>query len=251
MRSRYSVAMDGVQLSSVHEMLQVLDIHYENSGIQRNTARRAIGSGMYLSNPYMQSTSVTVEFELHIYGTAERQTALQNVIKWAHGSILTTSDRPGQQLHVVCDSYPAIESVMRWTDAITITFTAYALPYWEEAQPLTVTVTDDGSRVAIPGNVSEEGAKVDAQITANEALTKLTVSAGDTSISLDGISVAADDVITISHDENGHLRIMQGYNSLLDKRTGDDDLTVQSGARSTFSVTGNATCVFSVRGLWM
>jgi len=251
MKSRYSVALDGVQMSSIHEMLQVLDIHYENSGIQRNTARRASGSGMYLSNPYMQSTRVTVEFELHIYGTAQRQAALQSVNKWALGKTLTTSDRPGQQLHVVCESYPTIESAMRWTDPINITFTAYALPYWEEVQPVTVTVTNDEEYMDVPGNVEDQAAKVDAEITANAALTALSISAGENTITLSGINVPAEGVISISHDEDGNLQITHNYASLLDKRTGSDDLVVKSGTGSMFSVAGNATCVFSVRGLWM
>lgn len=251
MISRYKATMDGVLLNSIHEMLQVLDIRYETSEMQRNMARRASGSGVYATNPYRQSTSVTIDFELHIYDTRERQRVCQQVIQWARGSVLQTSDRPGQRLHVVCDGYPAIESALRWTDPLSVTFTAYALPYWEEEFPATATLTNASGTLFVPGNVSEQGAKVDAEITANAALTALTLAVGSNSITLSGISVPKNGKIIVSHDENGHLSIKYGNTSLLNKRTGSDDLLAENGKTSTVRVSGNAACKFSVRGLWM
>ena len=251
MISRYSVTMDNTPMSSISNMLQVLDIHYEPNEFQRNVARMAKGGGAYATNPYRQSVSVTIDFELHIYGTAARQTALQGVIDWAHGNILRTSDRPGQRLHVVCDSYPSIESAMRWTSPLSVTFTAYALPYWEEDTPVTASITNATGTLNVPGNVGENGAKVDVGITANAALTELTVGVGNNVITLTGIDVPQGGQITFSHDDYGHLRILQGNTSLLNKRSGSDDLIAENGKVSTIRVVGNATGEFSARGLWM
>lgn len=256
MISRYEAWMDGVALSDMHDELMILDIQHTPAQRQATTARRAKGNGAYVSNIYQAQTTVTILFELHVYDTRERQLVCQRIAGWAmDGSILQVSDRPGQQLHVICDQPPAIESVLQWTSPITMVFSAYSLPFWEESVPalLTLTGTSANNTLFVPGNAGET--YVDAEITANGALTTLTLTAGNTTISLTGLSVASGGVIKVAHDENGILSIKYGNTSLLNKRTAAsaDDLLVTSGKLNRMAVSANksVSCQFNARGVWL
>lgn len=253
MRTRYDAWMDGVAMSSLHDDLAVLDIEYEAPSISNTVFKRAQGSGGYVGDRYQESSGVTIHFELHIYDPAERQRVCAAVCKWAQGRILQTTDRPDQRLLCICDEYPAISSASKWTDPLAVVFRAYSIPYWQEQNPVMVTLTGtlDDDTLYVPGNAGY--ARVEAEISAVEALTSVTLTAGQTSIVLSGMSVPAEGVIRIYYDDEGFLRITLGSTSIMDKRTGDDDLLVPCGERSAVSLAsdGTCTCRFSVRGLWL
>ena len=253
MISRYNAWIDGIALSSIHDRLYVADIVQEAITLQGNAAKLAKGSGRYLSSRSREALRVTIDFELHVYDPAARQAICSEIAAWAQGRILETSDRPGQELHVVCDCPPCISSAMRWTENISMVFTAYECPFWIDKNAKTTTVNNGNESLFVPGNVPGDvaKAKVDAVVTASGSMTSLTITAGDTSITLSGISLSSGDTVTFSHDGNGILSIKKGTDSLLGKRTAasSDDLEVPCGAISTFS--SNRNCTFSVRGMWL
>lgn len=250
MTSRYNVYLNNVALSSLNTSLYVSDISYAPVQEEISVANFAGRSGALVTNRRKPQTTVTVTFELHIYGTQARQNACADVIAWAKdGGILTTSDRADQYLQCVCTKLPAIESALKWTDNLTVEFTAYAIPYWQSVTPDTATVTGSGS-LFVHGNGGK--AMVNAEITAGASLTALSIAVGDTTIALSNISLSANDVVNISHDANGILSIKKGTTSLLDKRTSasSDDLLAECGATNTVTVSENATAVISVKGVW-
>ena len=253
MISRYNAWMDGIALSSINGDLYVRDIISEAVNIVSNAAKPAAGLGAYVSTRSRDALRVTLEFELHIYDPAARQKACIEVVKWANGRELRVSDRPGQILKVICDDPPAISSALRWTDTLAVSFLAYETPYWVDDVPKAVSVNNSSGTLWVPGNVPETlaKAKVDATVTATASVTSVTVTAGDTSITLSGISLSNGDTVVFSHDDNGILSIKKGATSLLDKRTAasSDDLEVPCGKASTFSSTRK--CAFSVKGMWL
>lgn len=251
MKSRYEAYMDGVALSSIHADIAILDISHEQPSTRRETANHAKGAGLFIGESVREQTRVTITFELHMYRIAARQEVCQQVAAWAQGRILETNDRPGQRLHVVCEEPPMISSAKNWTEPVSVTFTAYEQPFWEENFPAKATLTN-ASRTGtlfVPGNGGY--AKADALITMGETLSTLTITADETSITLSGIAIPAGGIISISHDEHGILKIMYGTLSLLDKRTGSDELLVKSGKINSVSINANATCVISARGIWL
>lgn len=256
MISRYEVTLGGKKLSAVDENLLILDVAYSAPNYSNEAYKVANRDGARVYNRYRDKASVTVTFELHIYDTVKRQTALQNVITWAkNGGVLKINDRANQQLNVICDGYPAINSVRNWTDPLSITFSAYAKPWWEDTKETVVTLTGKNARgtLKVPGNAGK--AYVGVQVTTAAAITSLTVKVGDTSITLNGLSVASGKTITFSYSAGMILSIKTGSTSLLNKRTAgsSDDLIATAGADNAVSVTasGNVTAKFTVRGVWM
>ena len=251
MISRYNALLNGVAMSAIDEDLYVADIRYPAPQVETNYATLAKRHGSMVVSSYVRKRTVVIPFELHIYSTQQRQAVCQRVCEWArNGGYLETSDRPGQRLRVVCEKYPTITSAMKWTDELSLTFASDVLPHWEEVYPATAETDGNGeAALYLPGN-AEERALVDAVITLTGAADEITVQAGETAMTLSGLDGQENDVITIDHDENLFLQIKLNGASILDKRTGADELTAGNGETTLCSVTGPATAVFSARGLW-
>ena len=254
MISRYEVILGGMALSAISPHIVILDVQHPPASIRNGTYSLAKRQGAHVYRRYIESTSVTVSFMIRAYDIRERQAILQQVVRWAkNGGVLQTSDREGQQLRCICEQYPSVSSVRNWTDPLQITFAAHALPFWQEVLPatLSLTGTSGSGNLYVPGDADD--AFVEATITANAALSSLSLTAGDTSISLTGLSIASGGTVVIAYDQDMIQSIRTGSTSLLSKRTGNDDLTVPSGEISAFSFTSDANCTvaFSVRGLWL
>ena len=254
MTSRYEVTLNDKKLSSVNKNLLILDVAYSTSeSFERS--RIANRDGARLSSLYREGSSVTVTFELHIYDIQKRQAALADVIAWAKdGGELKINDRKDQSLQCVCEKLPAI-SVKNWTEPLTITFSAYAFPYWEETKATVATLSGKNVSGTIKVNGNAPKAYANVTVKATAAITSLTVKVGSSSIALSGISIAAGKTVVFSYDENKILSIMTGTTSLLSKRTAksSDDLVASCGKSNKISVvaSANVTATFSVKGAFI
>lgn len=253
MISRYEAYMDGIPLSTLHPNILIRDIKHGTASKQRQTQEIANRSGLMVLGSKFGQKTVEIEFDLRIYDTRERQVVIQKIQQWANGEILETSDREGQRLHVSCDDYPVIESVLGWTDTLAITFTAYDQPFWQNKTPSVVTLVgdDEDGVLFVPGNAGEAYAEV--EVTPSQTIDDLTVTVGDTSITLDDLNT--DAVIKIGYDEKGIQYIKAGTTSILSKRTANssDDLIAICGKKNAVAVEADhsVTAKFSVRGLWL
>ena len=251
MRNRFEVTLNGRALTGLNDQLYITDLHYESAGYKDTAATIAKRNGVLLQDRYYQSTSVIVEFELHVYDPLERHNALTDIVSWAmQGGVLKTSDRSGMFLRVICEEPPLMASAQGWTDKLSITFVAYNPPYWQNDTPDTLTLTDGTGTLYVHGNAGDVPA--DAEITAVSAVTDITLTANERHITLTGLAMAAGQKLVINHDENGFLQIMINGVSQMSKRTGADELYVACQATNTLGITanGDVSCVFSVRGRW-
>ena len=256
MISRYEVKLNGQNLSEINENLLILNVGYERPEFQKTIFAPANRETQIIQRRRKGQARVIVSFELHLYDIAERQAVYQQVVSWCrNGGVLQTNDRPEMRLNVVCDEFPAIESVRDWTQEMQVTFAAYAYPYWEDADETVSTLTGSNARgsMLVPGNIGETLANI--SVTANDAISHLSVSIGGNTITLSGISIPRGGVVQFGHDNNALLFIRNGSTSLLNKRTSasSDDLTAQCGANNSIAVTASAsvTAQFSVRGCWL
>lgn len=262
MISRYEAWLNGIALSSISPDILLLDIQHTPASIRNDTYAVAKRQGARLYRRYVESASVQITFAIRAYSIRQRQDTCNEIIKWAkNGGILQTNDREGQRLRCICDVFPAINSALRWTDPLTMRFTAYALPFWEEEYPVKITLTQEtpSGTLYVPGNVDGAFAEVTILPQENSSMTEATLTANDRTMSLSGITVSKNYAVTVSYDDNMIQSIQWKYlpsggsGSYLNKRTGVDDLVVKCGETNSFSYTANrqAEVEFSVRGLWM
>lgn len=254
MISRYEAILNGVPLSTLSGNILILDIKYNSPSINNETYSVAKKQGERIHRRYLNKSSVTIDFAIREYDIRERQVICSEIVKWAkNGGILQTNDRTGQRLRCVCETFPVISSALKWTDTLSIVFSAYALPYWEEEIPSTLTLTGSNTNgtLYVPGNV--DGAFVEASIKANATLSTINLWCNNRTIALANISVASGQTIVISYDYEMIQSIKVGNTSLLDKRVGVDDLLANCGETNSMAVVANAsvTVTYSVRGLWL
>lgn len=252
MTTRYDCALNGESLSGLDPRICVTDILESAPRLSLTTAARP-GHGLHLLQAKRETLTVQIRFIVPVGDVTVRRAIVQQVNAWAAaGGVLTTCDRPGQQLHVVCQSLPAA-SALCWLDEMALTFCAVNPPFWEEEAPVSVEFSDDAT-LFLPGTAPE--APVEAAVT-NEggaALTTLTLSAGDTSMTFDGLSLPAGGVFTLTM-EDGLLCARCDGEPVLLRRTDDSDdlMLLPCGEEGFVSVSADqlVTAVFSARGRYL
>lgn len=255
---RYEVWLNGVALSDIDSRILILDIEHSDPVVERKQSRIAGRNGLFTDDLYIGPRSVTITFQLRAYDTQDKQIACQAIEQWAmQGGKLETSDREGQGLMCVCDAPPHVVSVKNWLDTHSVTFTAYSYPFWQENIPNTLTLSGtavNGSTMRINGTAKRAYVNVFATPSSG-TLTSLTVTANDSTMTLQGISVGSGNTLEISYDDNMILRIKSGNTSYLNKRTpaSSDDLIAKCGEENTFSFSANTPVqiTFSVKGAWL
>lgn len=251
MITRYRAAMDGVQLDSLDDAIIIHDITEAAPAITTNTLPRPNGDGMIVTSEHRQSLSVNVSFEVHHPDPNARQLILDQVASWCAGKLLTISSRAGKQLHVRCTAYPA-PSALKWTDEITVTFTAYGVPFWEDVLVMRFgreslfPGEDSGSYSAslastsdlVPWPVRFSGtvwSAADMTVkAAASAADEFIVKLGSCRIHLTGLDMQPGETLRIGHTEEGYMTLMiDGDNprSVYTALTSDsnDDLIIRPG----------------------
>lgn len=253
MTSRYEVKMNNISLASIDSSILVLDIQPGQAAPQYKSFRIANMNGAIVREPYYEKSTVNVMFEIHKYNIADRMEVCQKVQSWANGGTLTTNDREGQQLNVVCEAFPVV-TAKNWTEPLTISFAGYNPPFWEDATATTqiVASSDESVSAAVPGNIAET--LVSATVTASESISTMTFNVGEKTIILGGLELSTGDIVVLTYN-NGILSITSGFNSLLANvdPSSDDNLTAKCGENVTFDFTadGEASCEYSYRGCWL
>lgn len=253
MMGRYEAMLNGINLTSVDPAILITDISYSVPNYDVNGITIAKRHGSRIQAQRKSETSCTITFAIRAYDTAERNRICQQVVFWARdGGELQTSDRDGQKLKCICTAYPTIQSALRWTDSLSITFTAYTLPWWQEVaeQRLILNGTSGNSTLYVPGTAPE--AMVEVKVTPTQLITWVHLSVRNRVLSLGGMTIGGGDPIVISYDDNMIQSIKVRGISLLPNRSGVDDLIAVCGKPNSvaFSADGDCQVVFTARGLW-
>jgi len=164
--------------------------------------------------------------------------------------MLTVNDRPGQRLRVRCTALPVITSALRWTETLSVVFTAHEVPFWEAEQPVSVSAgaaSAISAMLYVPG--AGDAAWLDAELVCSGTAT-VTITTPLSRMTLTSLS----GTVRIHHDE-GVLAIVGDGASLLTRRTADssDDLLVVPGEENRIRVSSSASvsAVFSTRGCFL
>lgn len=254
MRSRYLAALDGVELSAIAPEIIVTDIKHNAPVREVRTSDIAGRNGKLYTHTVTSSAGVTVSFEIHTQDVRRRAAIMEDVQRWAMpGGVLTTSDRPDRVLRVVCETLPTVGSAQKWTGISSIGFVAYAVPFWEDETPRRVSITGNGSKnLFVPGFAAPASVEAMIKNTGSVEISSVTLTAGDTSMTFNGLSLGSGQSMTLAHDARGLLTARIGGTSVLDKRTAasSDELELEPGRNATLTAAtdGTASTTFDVRG---
>ncbi|MBO7624387.1 MAG: phage tail family protein [Bacteroidales bacterium] len=253
MRSRYEAILNGVSLSSISSDILILDVSYPSPAFRDTTFTVANRHGVRHDKRKFEPLTASISFEIHAYDIRRRQAIRDAVCEWArNGGKLEINDHHDQFIQCVCSQFPSVGSVRNWTDSMAVEFTAYEVPFWQEKNPVVVSLTGQTASKAVYVPGTGEESLVEVEITPSQTLTSITLNVNDRELTLSGISVSANSTIVISYDDRAIQSIKNGNTSLLNKRTGVDDLLAVCGGNNQFSVSANKSvnATFKVRGLW-
>lgn len=258
MMTRYEAWLDKKSLSAIDPSVYILDIAYSSPRFALSAVDKPGRDGQYVTSMNARSNSVVITLEIHDQDTARRQEVCRRVQAWAMGGgVLTTRDRHGQRLCVICEEPSAVSSALKWTQPLKITLTAYEQPFWEDEYPKSTTVSGTSGKASlyVPGFGALTRVEASVKNSSGGTINALTLAAGGTKMNFDGLGLASGETLTIDYDENGLLRIRVGDASKMSCRTAasDDDLMLRTGISSEMSVSADAsvTAVFKARGLYL
>lgn len=257
MTSRFDVWLDGISLTSFHPGVYITDI--KQTPVNFADTRVSVGKkdGSILQRRALEQLDYTVTFMLREYNPMARQNALDAIIAWAMtGGRLTDNAHQDKFLDVICTAPPRIESALRWTDDLTITFTAYGMPYWQDTDPPSMTYTGSGGGGAVFGKGNAADCVVYGTVKATGgALTDLEVRAGSSVMTFSGMTVTQNGTVTFGYDDHYIYCVKWGTASQTRRRSGEssDELRVPMQTESQIAITANTTvqATFYVRGLYL
>ena len=251
MISRYSATLNGISLHSLSPAILIANISYDPPSYSLDSYEVAKRQGAIIQRKHKSRAGCIITFFIREYDTGKRQQVCQQVCRWArNGGILKTGDRPGQMLRCICEGLPSVSSVRDWTEPLQIAFAAYALPYWQEQIQNSITLSSGTGDLFVTG--SAPSANVEVMVTASGTVSTITLTCADTSIILSGLGLGSGDKVTITYDDNMIQSIRKNDQSILNKRTGNDDLVAVCGLKNLVGFTADGPCTvkFSSRGLW-
>ena len=253
MRTRISVALNGIELHSIDGaiVLQGVDEAAPNWNI--TAGNRAGNSGQHLNGIEKRYRDVTVSFAIaEKSDLIRRADIIQQVCAWAAaGGDLTVSYRDRQKLRVVCAALPAVKTLTKWAEAYSITFRAYQVPFWESMDEESATISAGTSGSATLRLQETGGGKASFEATNGSGSTvdSVTISANGKTMTFASLGLANGEKLIGDYDGKDiqRLRILNGstYRSVLDKRTGADDILLNYG-ENTISVTSGAALSWKI-----
>lgn len=255
MISRYNVWMNDISLTEIDPAIYIADISYQAAKPSRSANRLAMADGQHsYGQDYFEESKTTVYFAVREYNTNKRQRIVQDIVTWAmNGGWLKTSDRIGQRIYVHTSQFPSVASALQWTDNLSVEFTAYDYPFWQDETANTIDLNSgDEGDLFVPG---VRKTVVEAVIVPSEPMTGFAIECGDTFMGFSDLSIPADQPIKITYTDDHHiLTIESNGESLLSNRTtdSDDDLALEPGMGYVyFDAETAAVCTLSVRGVYL
>ena len=234
-------AYGGEQLDEVHEAIVIRSI---DPGIPRERIQAEDmmgGWGQTMTGQHWESLDASVTFAINV---PKRQLKLRSeifdaVLAWANrpGKWLKFSTMPDRRLYVDKIVLPGRGDMWDWTKEYTITFRAYGVPFWESAEPGSVTINkiSSGTVNVDVGGTAPSVLDLKFQNISGSTITDFEIKYGDTDMKLSGVNIGSGETLSISHPskDGGKLKILcqnsGGSRSVYSTLRGNDDLVVETG----------------------
>lgn len=247
----YHVTLDGVPMISATNAakIRIVDVIELQPDRTTNAQERLGMPGSFLTRDHLNSRQVRVQFVILTDDYAKRTAALSDVTAWAvNGSLLEISDRPGQQLHVVCTNTPLTMSKRKWTELCEMTFTAFSVPFWEDAFPVQAfasRVTEATLNICPTGNVKQ--APLCCRVTPQGGtLTALCLAGNGAKMTFSGLAVPDGKTLCIEYAK-GFLTAKWTTDDgsvvpCLRWRTGDEYIMLNAQQNNSVSFAADTSC---------
>ena len=258
----HEVSLNGQSLGDVDDRILV-------AGISSDAGKETVGTvspfgrpGQRITGVHRDSLDIAVRFTINekSYRPQARAEVFEKVMKWAaNGGWLTVNYKPDRRIRVIAAQLPA-EGDLHKRSEFVITFRAYGVPYWQQAEASSLRLNGvssvsrsfgvDGSRQTVMD--------ISFKNTSGSTCNTLTITCGSSSLSFSDLGLAHNETLVIDHNDTGRqclqrIRILNaagtGYRSAMSKRSGSDDLFVNPGVNNVaLSAQRSGTLLISCAG---
>lgn len=236
------VALNGVWLDQVDSRIVISSVEPADGKDNISAVDAAAGYGQRITGNRRSTVDMVVKFRILEHGHSgsgqqARAEVLEKINAWAAaGGELTVDYKPGRRLNVILAQAPGEGSLWDYTKEFTITFRAYAIPYWEDAVASGTSfnaAAGTGSRSIIIEGSAKTQCDVSVANTSGQTMNTCSLSVGGQGMSFTGLGLASGETLVIDHVD-GLVRIrIRGtggaYRSAMAMRTGADDYMVAPG----------------------
>lgn len=233
------VSLDGVQLDSLDNNIIISGFEEDPEDETINTLEMTGRTGSLPVSRHVREKKITVKFHLRNRKTDYngRNEVLEKITGWAaYGKIMKSTTRPDRKIQVTCTKKPKPTDPRNWTGEYSMTFTAYEKPFWENTTPASAVsdVKASGSVVLEVDGNRDNQIRIDAKNMSGAMINKVNLGCGNYSMAFTELALAANETLVIDYDSQltQRIRILQTdgkYRSVMDKRTGSDDLKADPG----------------------
>jgi hypothetical protein len=244
-------ALGGVQLDELHESIVIQKIDPGTPQRTINAVAMMGGAGQRITGKHWETLDVVIEFGINLPKREMelRRQVFEMVTAWAlRGGWLTVGWMPGRRMWVDHVELPSSGDLWDWTASYTITFRAYSVPFWQDEMPVLAShqlITSGSVSIEVGGN-AQSVLDISFQNRSGMTINNFRVSAGGNTLILSSLGLGGSETLSISHGTDGLLRITAGGRSVLDRRTGSDDLYVMPGS-NTVTVQADRAGALTVR----
>ena len=252
------VALNSVWLDEIDDRIVISAVEPGEGKENISTSDTATGFGQRITGQKRTTLDIVVRFRMlehgkNVEGLQERAELLEAVNTWAaNGGELTVNYKPNRRINVVLAQAPGEGSLWDYTKEYTLTFRAYAVPYWEDLEPQTMSTgtANEGSGTIVIGGSAKTQVDVLLENKSGKSIAEATVAIAGRSMTFSGLDMAGGESLVIDH-KDGLLRarIKNGstYRSVMAKRTtgSANDFLLTPGTRAC-SFTASRACKMTV-----
>lgn len=252
------VALNSVWLDEIDDRIVVSGIEPGEGKENISTSDTATGFGQRITGQKRTTLDIVIRFRMlehgkNVEGLQERAELLEAVNTWAaNGGELTVNYKPNRRINVKLAQAPGEGSLWDYTKEYTLTFRAYAVPYWEEldAQTMTTGTNNSGSGSIVIGGSAKTQVDILLENKSGKNISDVTLTISGRSMTFSGLDMDGNESLVIDH-KDGLLRtrIKNGstYRSVMAKRTtgSSNDFLLAPGTR-TCSFTASRACKMTV-----
>ncbi len=241
MITRLTAAMNGIPLDSLDERIRLTDIIEETPDEKLMTSAAASSIGLRVTGRQRRCLKVKLRFVIREKDAARRAMLLDRVRRWAGDGILTIGTRPDQRLRVHAEALPGAVSALNWTQTISMTLSAYAVPFWEDALPVRADIGAGTPVTLRPGGTEQTPLLFSLRNTGEETLDTVTIRLRGEALRLTGLGLHSGETIVMD-DESGWPELYREKDGVRiiaqDCRTPDspDALMLRPGERNEVEV---------------
>jgi hypothetical protein len=212
MQLRHRVALGGVQLDEIDPSIIIKGVEEAAGKDTVGAVSTATRDGQRVTGRRRDTLDVTVRFGINLRRDQlqRRSDVFELVNAWAApGGVLTVNYKKGRRLRVVCVQAPGAGDMWKRTNEYTITFRAYAVPYWEQATAIsaqTGTGSSGSAQLTVEGS-AETVAEVTLANKSGALIQTATITIGGKVMKFEALGLAGNESLVIDYTNDAIQRI--------------------------------------------